>query len=195
MSETLRLGSKRQPRQAPLIAFILIVILLLLAAIIPAVWPKSPSRYQARLAAMEWIRDPNGSGSLLAVCIRSTRRDGGQVGLNDCYLSINSPAVLKSTNFRRLHRPSQQNFRYQDDILLFRQTAAIPPETSLNAHLNERTPMHPWLAGLFRGPGRPPESVLQQQVVGLPALIPPQPPRARQRDLTDFIVARNRQRL
>jgi hypothetical protein len=189
MPETARLGRKRSPRTSRRLAGGIAALIFLLGWFVLFVWPGSvPSRHIARGAALQWVLNPNGSGSLLAVRIRIARRDGGRMVPNDSNLLAVPPPGFQISGLHQFWRPSIRNPEYQDSVMLLQVTGPYPRLALLRVAGTERKPPSPWLEQILGRPGNLPQLSASFDVEGMPAAIPPEPPRIAQSDLTHFLT-------
>lgn len=199
MSETSRVGRRRFSPVALWVIASVALLGFLLGALVLLWWPRRspPSLYIANLAAIQWIQEPKTSGSLLAVCVRVTRRDGGVILPGDYNVSLpNSESQglqLSSAVTRPL--PTIQAPKVVEVLFFYRQVGNPALVASLDGALKERIPpsdLDRLLAPLWDRMGSRPVGWSIDAVEGMPSPIPPPAPRAGQIDLTNFIMGRGR---
>lgn len=196
MSETDRLGGKRLSRLMLFGTALAVLLISLLGATVLLLWPHRPppSRYAARLVAMQWVQEPKTEGSLLALCVRVTRRDGGLLIPGDFDVSLPGAEGqgLELSSAIPRYLPNLQSPKIVEVIFFYRKIGKQPLVAALDGELHERVPPTALESFLARM-GRPMETFFKEPVEGMPAAIPPTSPRASQTDLSNFIMGRHRQ--
>jgi hypothetical protein len=167
----------------------LVVAVGLLAGIAVLVWPllHRSSRYTARMIALQWVQHPK-FGSLLAIAVCVTSKDGGQLVPSDYEVFVTEtggqtlrPEFLSSAT---RYFPNQQAPTSIVESFFFLPNGKLSASPKMDGQLLQKMPPDP-LQSLLTGI----EPLWTDPVAGVVAIAPPMPPRSRQLTIPQFLGA------